>query len=246
MSTALLLVVFISSVAYIFGGMFVFFKKSWSQTGVLALTAMSAGLLLSIAIMDLIPDTQGELKNSSLYIMLGLILMYLASYLSKVSKNKKPDQAGFDEGSMLGISFGMALHNFFEGLSIGVSYAISMNLGIMVSLALILHKLPEGMTYSSMVFVLTRDRKKTTIHLLVQGLCMWIGVGSSLLFSHFTRIDEKFIAIPIAVTAGIFLYLGGTALLPVTNKITNRKIPLSFVCGVILYFLFHSISEFLG
>jgi zinc transporter ZupT len=246
MSTVLFIVVFISSIAYILGGMIVLIKKNWSQTSVLAITAMSAGLLLSIAILDLIPDTQGELKNNSLYIMLGLILMYLVSYLSNISKKRKVDINGFDGSSMLGISLGMSLHNFFEGLSIGVSYAINVNLGIVVSFALVLHKLPEGITYASSVFAITRNRKKTAINLLAQGLFMWLGVGLSILLSYFTEIDEKFIAIPIAITAGIFIYLGGTALLPVTNKITNKNIPISFVSGVIIYIIIHSISEFLG
>lgn len=245
MSTVLFIVVFISSVAYILGGMIVLIKKNWSEISVLSITAMSAGLLLLIAILDLIPDTQEELKNNSLFIMLGLILMYLVSYFSKVSKKGKTD-SGLDGNSMLGISLGMSLHNFFEGLSIGFSYAISVNLGIMVSFALILHKIPEGVTYASSVFAITQNRKKTVINLLYQGLLMWLGVGVSILLSYFTEIDKKFIAIPIAMIAGIFIYLGGTALLPVANKLSNKKIPVSFVSGVIIYFVFRSISEFLG
>jgi zinc transporter ZupT len=243
MSKVLFIVVLISSVAYILGGMIVLIKKNWSQTSVLALTAMSAGLLLSIAILDLIPDTQNELSNNSLYIMLGLVIMYLITYLSKISKKKKVE---VDESSMVGISMGMSLHNFFEGLSIGVSYAISVKLGIVVSFALVLHKIPEGISYASSVFSITRNRKKTAINLLAQGLFIWLGVGFSILLSFFTEINEKFIAIPIAMTAGIFIYIGGTSLLPVTNKITNRNIPISFVSGVLIYFIFHSISEYLG
>jgi zinc transporter ZupT len=175
--------------------------------------------------------------------MLGLILMYLVSYFSKVSKKGNTE---LDRNSMLGISLGMSLHNLFEGLSIGVSYAISVNLGIMVSFALILHKIPEGITYASSIFAITQNRKKTVINLLYQGLLMWLGVGLSMLLSYFTEIDEKFIAIPIAMIAGIFIYLGGTALLPVANKLSNRNIPISFVGGIIIYFVFHTISEFLG
>lgn len=242
----MLVVVFISSVAYILGGLIVLIKKSWSQTSVLAITAMSAGLLLSIAILDLIPDTQEELKNNSLYIMLGLIIMYLVTYLSSVSKKRKSEINGFDESSMFGISLGMSLHNVFEGLSIGVSYAISVKLGLMVSLALILHKIPEGMSYASSFFAITLNRKKTAIHLLIQGLFIWLGVVLSILLSFFTEINEKFIAIPIAMTAGIFIYLGGTSLLPVANKMTNKNIPISFVCGVVLFFVFRSISEYIG
>jgi hypothetical protein len=48
------------------------------------------------------------------------------------------------------------------------------------------------------------------------------------------------------MTAGIFIYLGGTSLLPVANKMTNKKIPISFVSGVILFFVFRSISEYIG
>jgi zinc transporter ZupT len=92
---------------------------------------------------------------------------------------------------------------------------------------------------------MTRNLKKTAINLLIQGLFIWLGVGLSLLLSYFTEINEKFIAIPIAMTAGIFIYLGGTSLLPVANKITNKKIPISFVCGVLFFLIFHSISEYL-
>ncbi|MBM7651159.1 ZIP family metal transporter [Neobacillus cucumis] len=246
MSTVLLIVVLISSVAYILGGMLVLIKKKWSQHSVLAMTAMSAGLLLSISILDLIPDTQEQLSNNSLYIMLGLVIMYLVSYLTSVSKKKKSNIHGFDESSMMGISLGMSLHNVFEGVSIGVSYAISVNLGLVVSLALIFHKIPEGITYASSVFAITQNRRKTAINLFIQGLFIWLGVGLAILLSYFTEINEKFMAIPIAMTAGIFIYLGGTSLLPVANKITNRTIPISFVCGVIFFLIFRSISELLG
>jgi zinc transporter ZupT len=246
MSTVLLLVVLISSVAYILGGMLVLIKKKWSQNSLLAITAMSAGLLLSISILDLIPETQEQLSNNSLYIMLGLVIMYLVSYLTSVYNKKKSDINGIDESSMLGISLGMSLHNIFEGLSIGVSYAISVKLGLVVSIALVLHKIPEGITYASSVFAITQNRRKTAINLLIQSLLIWLGVGLSILLAYFTEINEKFIAIPIAMTAGIFIYLGGTSLLPVANKITNRSIPISFVSGILFFVVFRSISELLG
>lgn len=240
MNSILFLVVLISSIAYILGGMIILIKANWSQTSILALTAWSAGLLLAIAILDLIPDTQEELKNSSIYILLGFIIMYFITFVSSIWKKDK------ESSSMIGLSVGMSLHNFFEGLSLGVSYAISVNLGIVVSFALIFHKIPEGLSYSSSVLAISRDRKKTTIHLIAQGICMWLGAGVSILLAHYTEISEQFIAVPIAITAGIFLYLGGTALLPSTNKIQDKKIPIAFLSGIIFYFLFHGLSEYLS
>ena len=127
MNTVLFLIVLISSVAYILGGMIILIKINWSQTSVLALTAMSAGLLLAIAILDLIPDTQNEIKNSSFSILLGFVIMYLITFISNVWKKDKGDNLGFEGSSMIGISVGMSLHNFFEGLSLGGSNAISVN-----------------------------------------------------------------------------------------------------------------------
>jgi hypothetical protein len=41
-----------------------FNKEKWSQNSVLAITAMSVGVLLSISILDLIPDNQEQLNNN--------------------------------------------------------------------------------------------------------------------------------------------------------------------------------------
>lgn len=246
MNKILFIVAFISSFAYILGGMLVLIKKNWSQISVLAITSMSAGLLLSISMLDLIPDTQDQDRNNSLYTMLGFLIMYFISYLTGISKKRNLDTDGGNGSSMIGLSLGMFLHNFFEGLSIGVSYAISVKLGVVVTLALVLHKIPEGISFGSSFFAMTQDRRKTAVNLLFQGFFIWLGVGISILLSYFTEINEKFIVIPIAMTAGIFIYLGGTSLLPLTNKFKNKIIPISFVGGVILYFIFRSISEYLS
>lgn len=240
MNEVVLIVVFISSVAYIFGGFSVLFKKNWNGQGLFAITALSAGLLLSIAILDLIPDTQEDLKNNCLYVLLGFILMYFIQQLSKMKKDS------LSSSSITGISVGMMLHNLFEGLSIGISYTVNMHLGIVVTIALILHKIPEGLAFTSTMLAASGNRKRISIYLLIQALFTWLGAGTALLLSRMHTIQATWSAIPLAITAGIFLYLGGTSLLPSVNKQSDRRIPFFFLGGILLYFVFHGISEALS
>lgn len=202
----------------------------------LSLVALSAGLLLAIAILDLIPEGQEGINNSSYFVMAGFLIMYLIFLPSAYSSNKN------ENASVKGLTLGMLLHNFFEGLSIGISYSASFELGILVSIALIIHKIPEGLSYTSVMMAFLNGRRKTIIYLLVQGVFSWLGAGSGILLSKFKDIQEQIIATGLSITAGIFLYLSATMLLPLINRGTIKSTPFFFLGGVFLFLVLHTIA----
>jgi zinc transporter ZupT len=220
------------------GGFLVLFQKNWSEKTLISLIALSAGLLLSIAILDLIPDAQKDLSNSSLFVMVGFLIMYFVFLPSKLNDHKT--------GMVKGLSIGMLLHNFFEGLSIAISYSSSFKLGVIVTIALVIHKIPEGLSYTSAMLTFLHGRRKTTIYLIVQGIFTWLGAGFSVILSEFKNLQEPITAIGISVTAGIFLYLSGSVLLPSINQKPFKRTSFMFVSGIVLYFLLHTISEALS
>jgi zinc transporter ZupT len=239
-----ILVVFISSLAYILGGFLVLFRKNLSEKSLISLIALSAGLLLSIALLDLIPDAQKDVDNSSLYVIIGFIIMYFIFISTKpIDEN---EQEGSNKASIIGLSLGMLLHNFFEGLSIGISYSVNFKLGVIVSIALVIHKIPEGLSFTSAMLAFLNGRRKTVIYLIIQGIFTWLGAGSAILLSEFKDFQEQIVAIALSITAGIFLYLSGTALLPSINQRTFKSTPLLFISGILLYFILHSIAEALS
>lgn len=222
----------------------VLFKKNLSENNLISLVALSAGLLLAIALLDLIPDTQENLKNSSLFVVVGFLIMYVIFLFTKSKEKKKTNTS--DNPPLTGLSIGMFLHNFFEGLSIGISYSVNFKLGVIVSIALVIHKIPEGLSYGSAMLASLKDKRKTAIYLIIQGLFTWLGAGSSILLSELNDYKEQVVAIALSITAGIFLYIGGTTLLPVINQRSLKKTPIFFFSGIILYFVLHSLSEFLS
>ncbi|WP_026574966.1 ZIP family metal transporter [Bacillus sp. UNC438CL73TsuS30] len=203
------------------------------------MVALSAGLLLSIALLDLIPEVQEGIHNSSLFILIGFLIMYFI-FLPTTS-NGKNGLDNSDTATLRGLTIGMLLHNFFEGLSIGISYSASFELGVFVSIALVIHKIPEGLSYTSVMLAFLNGRKKTTIYLIVQGIFTWVGAGSAILLSGLKDHQEQIVAIGLSITVGIFLYLCGTLLLPLINRGTFKSTPLFFIGGILLYLVLHSI-----
>jgi zinc transporter ZupT len=140
----------------------------------------------------------------------------------------------------------MLLHNFFEGLAIGISYSANFKLGVIVSIALVIHKIPEGLSYTSAMLAFLNGRRKTVIYLIIQGIFTWLGAGSAILLSELRDLQQQIVAIALSITAGIFLYLSGTSLLPTINQRTFKSTPLFFLSGILLYFILHNIAEALS
>jgi zinc transporter ZupT len=220
------------------------FQKNWPEKTLLSLIALSAGLLLSIALLDLIPDAQKDISNSSLFVLIGFLMMFFVFLPGKSKSYNSPENS--NHAAATGLSLGMLLHNFFEGLSIGVSYAATFKLGIIVSIALVIHKIPEGLSYTSAMLAFLNGRRKTAIYLIIQGIFTWIGAGCALILSGWKDFQEPAVAIGLSITAGIFLYLSSTLLLPIINQGSFKRIPFFFIGGILLYFILHSIAEVLG
>lgn len=70
------LFVLLAACANVVGGLMLVLKQNWSRRGLHALMALSAGLLMAIAILDFIPDSLEHESSSPVYILLGVLAVY--------------------------------------------------------------------------------------------------------------------------------------------------------------------------
>lgn len=61
---------------------------------------------------------------------------------------------------MYGALVGMLIHTFFDGLSIVACFAINSRSGFVVLIAVLLHKIPDVLTISSIVITSLKSKKK--------------------------------------------------------------------------------------
>ncbi|USK62209.1 ZIP family metal transporter [Peribacillus asahii] len=109
--------------------------------------ALSSGLLFSIAIMDLIPEALEIKESSFIYIILGFCIIFLFQQLVAPHFHfGEETHQSQTHNTMYGALIGMLIHTFFDGLSIVASFAINSGLGFVVLFAVLLHKIPDGLT----------------------------------------------------------------------------------------------------
>lgn len=105
-------------------------------------------------------------------------------------------------------------HAFLDGLAIGTAFQVGEGVGILVSVAVLLHAFADGM---NTVSVLVRHGNRDLVArawLLADATVPVIGAALGLLID----LPEAIFAVLLAFFAGTFLYLGAGSLLPHAHR----------------------------
>ena len=103
------------------------------------------------------------------------------------------------------------------------------SLGLLLFAAILLHKIPEGATSSSIMLASRQSRRR--------------GFGASILLGTMTVIGAVLadllhgpqVSLALAVAAGVTLYVAATDLIPHGNAEKDRRMPLLVFAGVLLF-----------
>ena len=142
---AIISVVVVSLVS--FAGAFVLLVKEHNLKKYLFIfISLAVGALLGDAFIHLIPETVRETGNILFVLILvasGILIFFLLEKVLHWHHHGEDvkDKHIHPVGEMVLVSDG--LHNFIDGLIIGVSYFISIPVGIATTVAVILHEIPQ-------------------------------------------------------------------------------------------------------
>lgn len=129
---------------------------------------------------------------------------------------------------------GDALHNFIDGLILAGAFLASPALGVATAIAIVLHEVPQEIADFGVLLKSGFSRRRALFLNFLISLTAFLGAGIGLLISAM----GEFTPFLIAFTAGGFLYLAGTDLLPELHKrFTLKKSVLEFffiVLGVLI------------
>jgi len=130
---------------------------------------------------------------------------------------------------------GDGVHNFIDGLIIGVSYLVSIPLGLVTTFAVILHEIPQEIGDFGVLLHGGFSKTKALAWNLSSALIAVVGVIFSLVLGNYVDNIHLFL-VPVAI--GGFIYIAGSDLIPELNKnFTVRKSFLQlavFILGILL------------
>jgi zinc transporter ZupT len=181
----------------------------------------SAGAVLGVAFFDLMPEALSASHNIDSRVMtatvaLGFFLYVLLDRSVALQGHESPTEKHQRRG-WIGAS-SLSFHSFLDGLAIGVAFQAGQAMGIVVSVAVLIHDFSDGLNTVNVVIKNGGDRKVAFRWLLVDALAPVLGAVTSLALSF----SDGMIAVVLALFSGFFLYIGASDLLPESHHAHPR------------------------
>lgn len=226
------------------GGLLVLFVNFGSGPGLSFLLAASGGIMISISLMELIPEAVevGSKGWAALGLLLGVIILFVLdmvlphTHSSLVLRGKSGVYHGERTAKLRSagilIGLGIALHNLPEGLAIGAAYAHQEALGLGVALLIALHNIPEGM---AMAVPLRAGEMSAANVILSTGLAgLPVGLGA-LVGAWFGQVSPAVLSVCLGFAAGAMMYVVSDELIPEAHFCARGEYPtIGLVAGVVL------------
>jgi zinc and cadmium transporter len=212
-------VIFISLV-----GSFLPLMRELSQRALALLLSFSGGVLLGAVFFHMLPET-GEMLGENLGwpILAGFLLIFVLERFVFVHacEERECDIHQMGIPAFLGIS----LHSLLDGLALGAGLMLP-HLGPVVLLAVMIHKMPDSISITSILLSAGWSRRKVAMLSLLFSLTTPVGALFAYLF--FRSLSEENIAVVIGISAGTFLAIATADILPQVHRIEERN-PLTLV-----------------
>jgi ZIP family zinc transporter/zinc and cadmium transporter len=226
-----------ASLANICGGWIVSSQPRFRRTALNTFISLGAGFMLAAAILEVIPRSLGLSKLAGPAILGGYLFVHLVEH-TVASHFHFGEETHADEifGARAAWSAlaGLALHAFFDGALIAAGFWVSMQLGILLFLAIFLHKIPEGFTAASIMRASGRSGAAVVGAAAAISISTLAGVVS-IAWSY------ALVQTALPFSAGVTLYVAASDLIPEVNKEKGIKVSVGVFLGVVLFL----VSEFL-
>jgi len=231
-------------IAWIYSIVSVFLISLVSLIGILTLTlnkdrlarltsflvSFAVGGLFGDAFIHLLPESFRELGTNlpvSLYVISGILIFFvLEKFLRWRHCHIPTSEEHMHPLATLNLA-GDAVHNLIDGMLVGASYMVSLPIGIATTLAVIMHEIPQEVgDFGVLIHGGLSVKKALTFNLLsaltaMLGAILAIVMGSEI---------EGFSLSLLPITAGGFLYIAGSDLIPeLHHEVKASKSLLQFI-----------------
>jgi zinc and cadmium transporter len=205
----------------------------------LSLVSLSAGTMLAAALLHLLPESVAVLGNTLPFqiTLLSFIAFFLLErFLHWRHCHDKDHLEKHTLGTMNLV--GDAIHNFLDGVLIAASFATGGGLGIISTLAIALHEIPQEIGDFGVLLHSGYNRRKALLLSVLVSLTAILGGVLGYFASHTMSTLAPYL---VPVAAGGFLYISASDLIPEFKDTTSTKRIIltvsTFLFGVFIMYL---------
>jgi ZIP family zinc transporter len=213
------------------GGAFAFRYRRYLEY----IMAFSAGLLIGVAFLDLIPEVVSvaverhlDVRQLMITLVVGFLAIFLLEKLTIIHSEKAHDAPGHHHHVGVVGAAGLSFHSFLDGLAIGVGFQAGFKVGVIVLLAVVAHDFADGLNTVTFMLAARNSVWRTATLLVIDAVAPVVGA----LIASVVVIDPRVIAFQLAFFAGFLLYLGASDLLPHVHLRPRAALVASTVGGL--------------
>lgn len=215
----ILLFTIIGSVGGLAGGLILLFNEKFAIKISHFLASFAAGVLLGTAFFDLLPEAahEGEELGIDIFLwtLVGIVIFFLTErfihWFHHHDEYHEHSEEKTSKNTLPLIIIGDTVHNFLDGIVIAATFLVNPAVGIVTSIAVFAHELPQEI--GDFGLMLHKGMKRKNI-ILVNILSALISIAGALIVFSLGNVLENYIPIFIAITAGFFIYIAASDLIP--------------------------------
>ncbi|MDO8467872.1 MAG: ZIP family metal transporter [Nanoarchaeota archaeon] len=185
--------------------------------------SFSAGALFGDAFIHLLPEAveeNGFTLVTSISIIIGIGIFFILEKVVHWQHCHMPITKEHVHPFAIMNLVGDGIHNFLDGIIIGISYLISFPIGIATTIAVALHEIPQEIGDFGVLLHGGFSKSKALLVNFISALTAILGAVIALMASNYIK-DLEAILVPIAV--GGFIYIAGSDLIPELHKDIGLK-----------------------
>lgn len=206
--------------------------------------SMAFGVMASLIFLELLPESFeifNEKYSSIISIAMILIFSIIGFLILKILDKFISDHEDDDEANLIHVgivsSIAIILHNVIEGMAIYNTFNTSINLGILLSIGVGLHNIPLGMVLSSTFYKSLSNKKKSNVIIFLISTSTFVGGLIMCIFNNVFK-NEFIIGLLLSITVGMLVYINIIEILPKLIKSKDKKMIItSIIVGILILFV---------
>jgi zinc transporter ZupT len=221
-----------------------FLKVQISERVLHLMLGFSAGILGGVTFVDILPEAFAVAKELSLlpiYVPAGIgagffILLVTEKYLLFTEEihgghfhiHGKPLDPNHGRMGVSALTF----HGFMDGFVIPVGFSAGTEVGMIVTLAVAIHQIPDSFAALSLALGSTESKRQALFYVLATAVDTPIGIAIGLLF---VGLGSYMVPLGLGFSAGTFIYVSATDLVPeLQHQARSLLVVMSMVAGFVL------------
>lgn len=182
---------------------------------------LSAGVMIYLSFVELLPYAIEGLGFlfANIFFFIGIFIMALIDFVlphhylgERICRKQNIIDRRLLSTGLV-VTLGLIIHNIPEGMAVFLSSFTNIKLGILLAIAIAIHNIPEGIAVAAPIYHATLNKSKAIKYAFISGMAEPFGaIIAYLLLKPY--LNQNILSYIFALVAGVMVYISFDELLP--------------------------------